>query len=277
VARGPYLPARLTSMTAPVGTDAPSPPTVTDRAVPPGRSPERPTVTAPETVAATCPFLSSAGGSWRSATPSRDHRCAAFAPPSNLPTDKQRRHCLSADHVDCPTFRSARSARTTSLAGGADAALIEIADHRRRPLARTAPVILEPAGLVDQAMRFQFDRGSGQVALVALMILAFAVVAVARFSVGSGAAAASSTSPSVAAIASVPRHTATPTPTASVVASGSDVAPSATSSFRTTYTVKKGDTLNSIAQRYNTTAANIRTANGLKTNALKVGQVLKIP
>ena len=44
----------------------------------------------------------------------------------------------------------------------------------------------------------------------------------------------------------------------------------------TTYTVKKGDTLYSIAKKFNTTINNIMSKNNLKTNTLSVGQTLKI-
>jgi LysM repeat protein len=50
-----------------------------------------------------------------------------------------------------------------------------------------------------------------------------------------------------------------------------------TSSQTTTYTVKSGDTLYSIANKYNTTVNNIKTTNNLTSNTLKIGQVLKIP
>jgi LysM repeat protein len=43
------------------------------------------------------------------------------------------------------------------------------------------------------------------------------------------------------------------------------------------YTVKAGDTLYSIAQKYNTTVGKIVDLNYLKTNDLKIGQVLRIP
>ena len=43
-----------------------------------------------------------------------------------------------------------------------------------------------------------------------------------------------------------------------------------------TYTVVKGDTLYSIAQRYNTTVDAIKSLNNLATNTISVGQVLKI-
>ena len=42
------------------------------------------------------------------------------------------------------------------------------------------------------------------------------------------------------------------------------------------YTVKKGDSLYSIANKYNTSVDNIKTKNNLKTNNLTIGQQLKI-
>ena len=43
------------------------------------------------------------------------------------------------------------------------------------------------------------------------------------------------------------------------------------------YTVKKGDSLYSIAKKYNTTVQEIINLNYLKTNKLSIGQVLRIP
>ena len=45
----------------------------------------------------------------------------------------------------------------------------------------------------------------------------------------------------------------------------------------TTYTVKSGDTLYSIAKKYNTTVNAITTLNNLTSNTLSIGQNLKIP
>jgi len=45
----------------------------------------------------------------------------------------------------------------------------------------------------------------------------------------------------------------------------------------TTYTVKSGDTLYSIAQRLGTTVSELRRLNNLKTDTLTVGQILQIP
>jgi LysM repeat protein len=196
-------------------------------------------------------------------------------PPTPQPADKQRMHCLSADHVECPTFMAARAARTTTLAAGSDPRLVDAADRRRRPLARTAPILLEPPRLVDQVARLQLDRAPGQLALIGLMVLAFAVVALTRLSSGGGPTA-SSADPSSAAVISTPSPRPTPRPTPTPDASAS-LAANPSPSFRTTYKVKRGDTLAAIAARFGTTAAKIKTLNGLKSNTLKVGQVLKIP
>jgi LysM repeat protein len=195
-------------------------------------------------------------------------------PPTAQTTDKQRMHCLSAEHVECATFRAARAARTATLAAGSDPALVDAADRRRRPLARPAPILLEQPRLVDQVIRLQLDRAPGQLALIGLMVLAFAVVALTRLSAGGGPAPSSEPSSAAVVGSPTPRPTPTATPTFDPSAS-----PSAnpSPSFQTTYKVKKGDTLAAIAGRYGTTAARIKTLNGLKSNTLKVGQVLKIP
>ncbi|HET7030442.1 MAG TPA: LysM peptidoglycan-binding domain-containing protein [Candidatus Limnocylindrales bacterium] len=175
-------------------------------------------------------------------------------------------------------YRAARTARATGLAAGADPALIEVADRRRRPVARTAPIVLEPPRLVDQALRLQFERAPGQAALVGLMLVAFAVVAIARFSGGTAPAAGPSPSPSSQPALASPSQQVTPAPTATPSASpATSPSPSAGPSFRTTYTVKRGDTLIGIASKFKTTASKIKALNGLKSNTLKVGQVLKIP
>ncbi len=57
---------------------------------------------------------------------------------------------------------------------------------------------------------------------------------------------------------------------------GEDYTPS-NDTIATTYTVKKGDNLYSIARRYNTTVSDIINLNNLKNNNLSIGQVLKIP
>ncbi|MFL5779130.1 MAG: LysM peptidoglycan-binding domain-containing protein, partial [Chloroflexota bacterium] len=234
-----------------------------------------------EVAAAICPYLASVGGSWRMATPSRDHRCIGIAPPVSQSPDKQRRHCLSADHVDCGIYRAARDVRAASLAGGADPARIVAADASRRPIPRTAPILLEPPRLLDRAARFQLDRAPGQLALVALMVLAFAIVVLSRISAAPETAAGGPTGPAIAVGSS-----GSPAPSASPITPASAspaIAPSdgpfasPSASFRSTYTVKKGDSLNSVAARFKTTAAAIQKLNGMTGTRLRIGQVLKIP
>ena len=269
-------------MTAPTGAENASgqrPGNGHDAPAEPARRPAA-APSAPDIVGATCPYLVSAGGSWRLAGPSRDHRCAAVDPPAAQSTDKQRTHCLSSEHVECSIFQAARQARTVTLAGGADPGLVAAADLRRRPLARTAPILLEPPRLVDRVVSFQFERAPGQFALIALMIVAFAIVALTRLSAGGGAAASPSSGPpsAPAIVAATPRPTAVPTPSASPSggpSASASVGPQP--SFRTTYTVKKGDTLLGIARHYGTTAAKIKALNHLTSSTLHVGQVLKIP
>jgi hypothetical protein len=268
-------------MTAPVGVADPTDPAADP--VPSGPSPSSPAapapvapVTAREIAVAICPYLSSSAGAWRSVSPSRDHRCVALTPPAPQPTDKQRRHCLAAEHVHCSIFRAAQTARHTALASGADPSRIAAADAARRPLPRTTPILLEPPHLLDQVTRLQLDRAPGQIALVALMVVAFAVVALSRFTAPTGPAP----SPGPSFVAVLPSAAPAPTPTPTIATSpapsdGASSGPSA--SFRTTYTVKKGDTLIGVAAKFKTTAAAIRRLNALKSASLKVGQVLKIP
>jgi LysM domain-containing protein len=241
----------------------------------------RSTPSARGAVLGVCPYLVSAGGAWRSAVPSRDHRCGAVAPAATQSVEKQRRHCLASDHVDCAMFRAARSARRASLIAGADPDAIEAADRRRRPLARTAPILLEPPRLVDQAMRFQLDRTPGQIALIALMLVAFAVIALARLSSGGGTAPSGGThsiSPRASSSAPTPRGaTIVPAVATSSPLASSESSATAGPSVRATYKVKRGDTLLGIARTFSTTVTKIRSANGMTSSAIKVGQVLKIP
>jgi LysM repeat protein len=70
--------------------------------------------------------------------------------------------------------------------------------------------------------------------------------------------------------------TASATPSASLAPTPAPTTtPGATA--RTSYTVKRGDTLYGIAGAFNTTVAAIKELNGLTSNTLHAGQVLLIP
>jgi LysM repeat protein len=229
-----------------------------------------------------CPYLATADGGWRSSTVSRDHRCRAVSPPAPLAAEKQRRLCLTGDYPTCATFEAARAARPVA--------------HDRmpilpRPLARTAPVVLDHGRLGVTMPAVRADRTTVQTVLVVLLALAFAAIVLARLTGGEAPAGAVG-SPSVAA-SSAPgaagsatpatsrRPTAAPSsggsapPAASDGGAGPSAAPGATAQ---TYKVKSGDTLIGIAAKFGTTAKAIAELNGLSDpSSLHSGQVLRIP
>jgi len=166
-------------------------------------APGAPAAQAPEILQ--CPYLTSSDGSWRAATAARDHRCGAVTPPAPLATEKQKRLCLTADHVACATYVAAETAL---------GALPGRAAGLPRPVARTAPVVLDRRRFGEAVPAVVADRSIGQAMLVAVLVVAFLVVVIARSAVG-GAAPGPSTSPSPSpsVIASAtPRPTPTPTP-----------------------------------------------------------------
>ena len=120
-----------------------------------------------------CPYLLDTSGTWRAVQPSGEHRCTAVTPAEPLRADKQRRLCLVAGHVDCPTFLAAREVRARAL--GEVAAV-----SSSRPFGRTAPVILQRPAAVAVALS-TVRTSLPQVGLVVLMLLAVAALVLARF------------------------------------------------------------------------------------------------
>jgi LysM repeat protein len=228
-----------------------------------------------------CPYLATVDAGWRSSSVSRDHRCRAVTPPAPLAAEKQRRLCLTGDYTTCATFEAARAARPVA--------------HDRmpilpRPLARTAPVVLDHGRLGIATPAIRADRTTVQSVLVVLLALAFAAIVLARLTSGEVPAGAVG-SPSTAASAvpgaggsTAPAASRRPTTAPSNKSAappgsgGTGGSPAASGATNQTYKVKAGDTLVGIAAKFGTTPKAIAELNGLTDpTSLRIGQVLRIP
>ena len=229
-----------------------------------------------------CPFLVADEGTWRSAYAAREHRCGAVQPPAPLAVAKQRQLCLLAAHEGCATYLAARAVAddaAPSTPGDDGAALWQGS--------APPPLVLEPARRMG-ALPTATARSGGSAALIGLMVVAFLVLVLAR--IQSPGAPGLTPGPSLAAVAA-----ATVSPIATPDASPSGTLPSPTpdgaaapatptdrpaeaTPEQKRYRVKSGDTLSSIAARYDTTVKKLKAANGISDpRALRVGQVLIIP
>lgn len=260
-------------------------------------------VTTPAT-AAVCPYLLASDGRWRASTPTRDHRCTVVTPPAILAAEKQRRLCLTAEHVGCSTYLAALDPTVS----GVDRAASR--DHVRagRAVTRTAPLVLDHGRPAMGLSALRTDRGAGQSGMVALMAVAFAAIVVARLSSGgpdftpAQVGVVASASPSVSATpaatltpvasqglaptlvptevepTSAPEASAGPTPDASASPPPDASAAPPPSDAPTTYGVRSGDTLGGIAGEFGTTVKALMELNGIEDpRRLRVGQVLQLP
>ena len=238
-----------------------------------------------------CHYLMAAEG-WRSSTAASEHRCTAVEPPAHLTTEKQRRLCLTADHLACATFVAAGQSRAADApaAGG----------HLGRPIARTAPVVLERSRPLVPAALLSGTRRWSQAGLVVLMLVALIAIVISR-SGGSSGSIAGGAGASASSTAGAPSSAETPKPSTepSIEATGGSpsgspvgsaptatlrptatprLSPSASPAASRTYTVKRGDTLSSIAVRFGTSVRAIQELNGIANpSIIRVGQVLQIP
>ena len=232
-----------------------------------------------------CPFLVADEGTWRSAYAAREHRCGAVQPPAPLVVAKQRQLCLIDAHEGCATYLAARAVAddaAPSTPGDDGAALWQGTAH--------PPLVLEPARRMG-ALPTATARSGGSVALVGLMVVAFLVLVLARIQSPAGpgvtpgpslaAAAVATISPVATPVATPPDPSGSapsPIPEASAAAPAATERPPEATAEPKRYRVKSGDTLISIAARYDTTAKKVMAANAISDpRALKVGQVLIIP
>jgi LysM repeat protein len=220
-----------------------------------------------------CPFLL-ADSAWRSAAPSKEHRCLALGADMPLALEKQKRLCLTPEHRVCPAY-------TTALGLGEGGAEAAVAAVPRRPYPRMAPVVIDRGRMSVALPAAARDRPAGQLALAGLMVVAFAAIALSRLGdVGEGrvAAGGASPSPQASVVAVVPSPTPVPSPEPTPSAAPSATPdPSPTPGLRT-YKVKRGDTLIGIAARFGTTVKALVDLNDIEDRSrIAIGAVLKIP
>ena len=225
-----------------------------------------------------CPFLTAESGGWRLDAPSRDHRCGAVSPPAVLSPEKQSRLCLTAGYPSCATYLASMSARGARLGA-------PLSDRATRwQLARTTTVIEEAGGVRSRVSGFVLDRRRWPAIPAVLLVGTLVVLAASGFRAG-GTATSPSPSPRPTAAATIrPTPVATRAPTLAPTLVPT-VAPTLKPTPKPTpqvvyrvYTVKSGDTLGAIAERYGTTPGAIAKLNGISVGStLHIGQQLKIP
>jgi LysM repeat protein len=224
-----------------------------------------------------CPLLLADDGAWRSASASREHRCAAVGADVVLGLDKQRRLCLTASHRTCATYG------TAMRLDAPEAGTTRSPDGAIRPYPRMAPVVLDQGRLAMSLPRVLGNRSSGQLLLAGLMVMAFVAIAVTRIPgvgeqglvAGTTSTVSASAQPSLVAAA-----TLVPSPLPSPSASPVVTAVPATAPPRVarTYKVRRGDTLSGIAAEFGTTVKALVALNDIEDPArIRVGAVLDLP
>ena len=205
-----------------------------------------------------------------------EHRCLAVSPPATLERARQVQLCLTEAHVRCERFVSARTAWLAASSG----------------LPRVAPdvafgttrLVLEPEPVWRSLAATPRERIGRRALLIAAAGAAIVAVLVlgSVFRLFSGAPASSPSPIPSASPSAFPSPSSSPAP--SSAAESASVAPTPTlvptptpAPTRRTYVVQRGDTLNGIAQKFGTTVQAIKSANGLTSDTINIGQVLIIP
>lgn len=161
---------------------------------------------------------------------------------------------------------------------------------------QTRPVVDASVGRGSQLAGFVADRRAWQVIPAVGLVAALGALGLSNLGSGNTAnpstppvsfVAVGSPSPDPSEVAPTSSHGASPevTPESTPIPTATSLVPSpgATSvatpapPASTTYTVKSGDTLYDIGIKFSVSVSSIKTLNGLTSNTLHVGQVLKIP
>ncbi|MCY7418926.1 MAG: LysM peptidoglycan-binding domain-containing protein [Chloroflexi bacterium] len=258
-----------------------------------------------------CPLLRAADGSWRSAVPTKEHRCWAGEPPSPLPTATQQELCLTSAHGGCERYLNNKDRRAAALAQD-DIEIGRLETARFGPFVSPVPVAVDARPpRPDHRVRSVVGRRripgmiiGGGVVLVGVVALAAilggsrlpGVAALPSPTVAVTGAPEGQVTPVPAATADVPEPmiartpalTPGPTPAASVAPGASTPAasdapvptaatrPTPTPDIARKYTVKQGDTIKSIARKFGLRPRDLRNVNTIGKDVV-VGQRLRIP
>jgi len=217
-------------------------------------------ITGEDWLDAICPFLRARDGSWRSASPAREHRCWASEPPSELAVLTQQRLCLVRAHDGCERFLHARELRSTGLTRDRQAAAAALVPSRARAAGRSRR---------DDGWRDGVRSGVARVvarprrAGLAAVVLAGGVVLSVLVSEG-GRPPAPAVSPGPSVVVDAP-----PSFEPEVT-----LGPDGLRRYR----VRAGDTLRTIAERFGISVRELRSANVLgDPPRLQPGDVILVP
>lgn len=219
-------------------------------------------ITGEDWLDAICPFLRARDGSWRSASPAREHRCWAAEPPSELAVLTQQRLCLVRAHDGCERFLHARELRSSALARDRQAARggVPVARRRARPRGRRADGLR--ASVESWVAQVLALPSVVRVAVTGLGV-ALVLLLVVLLSGGDGPdSPVTSPGPS---LVGEPR---------SSFEIGSSFGPDGMRRYR----VRQGDTLRTIADRFGISVRQLRNANDLgDPPRLEPGDVILVP
>ncbi len=204
------------------------------------------------------------------------------------PPDPATEPADPADQADHAGPRDHARAATGAQSVTTDPGVASDASETRWRFTRPTTVVLDHASGPSAIVAAIRSRGTVQVALAVVLLIAFAALAATRLPTDPAAVASPSPSATV-----VPTAAPTPTPTPAPPSASPTPAPTPTptpeptlqptaspspSASPATYIVQSGDTLFGIAARFGTTVAILQELNAIENPSLiRVGQVLVLP